>query len=217
MATRLGLPGITAGRRSHDGRARPPPRRDHRRALSRGACLDRGRDRCDPQRQAPRPARHLRYRPALFRAQRDGGRRVPHLRQAVAAAAQRVRPPRRRRRPARRHDRCDRQRPRAARPGFEAPALHLGGERHHRARDVAAAVTGAVPQRSSDAAKACSMPSPAPLPTSCACPPGGSPSARRRTSSSSSSTGPGASMSRPSARNPRMPRSRGARSRDARS
>ena len=43
--------GDHAGGRDHHGRARPAPRRDHRRALSRRACLDRGRDRGDPPRQ----------------------------------------------------------------------------------------------------------------------------------------------------------------------
>ena len=47
---------------------------------------------------------------------------------------------------ARRHDRCDRQRPCAVGPGFEAPAVQLGGLRHRRARDVAAAVARALPQ-----------------------------------------------------------------------
>ena len=49
--------------------------------------------------------------PALFRAERDRGRRLPHLRQAVAAAAQRGRPPGHRRGGRRRHDRLRRQRP----------------------------------------------------------------------------------------------------------
>ena len=83
-------------------------------------------DRGDPPGQGGRAAGDLRYRPALFRAERDRDRRLPHLRQTVAAVAQRSRPPRRRRGPARRHDRRDRQRPRAVGPGFEAPAVQLG-------------------------------------------------------------------------------------------
>ena len=151
IATRLGLPAITPVGRTHHGRARPAPRRDHRRALPRRACLDRGGDRRDPPGQGGRAAGHLRHRPALFRAERDRDRRLPDLRQAVAAAAQRERPPRRRRGSARRHDRRDRQRPRAVGPGFEAPAVQLGGLRHRRAGDAAAAVARAVPQPASDA------------------------------------------------------------------
>ena len=59
---------------------RPPPRRP---------CLDRRGDRGDPPGQGARAAGHLRHRAALFRAERDRGRRLPHLRQAVAAAAHR--------------------------------------------------------------------------------------------------------------------------------
>ena len=48
--------------------------------------------------QSARAAGDLRHRPALFRAERDRDRRLPHLRQIVAAVAQRGGPPRRRRR-----------------------------------------------------------------------------------------------------------------------
>ena len=81
-------------RRSHDDRARPAPGARVRRALPRRACLDRGGRRCHPQGQAGGPAHHLRYRAALFLAERDRDRRLPHLRQAVAAAARRARPAR---------------------------------------------------------------------------------------------------------------------------
>ena len=45
IATRLGLPAITPIGRTHHGRTRPAPRRDHRRPLPCRACLDRGGDR----------------------------------------------------------------------------------------------------------------------------------------------------------------------------
>ena len=146
IATRLGLPAI------------PPAaeiimiERDlrlveiDRRALSRRPSLDRRRDRGDPPRQGAGAAGHLRYRTALFHAERDRDRRLPHLRQIVAAVAQRSRPPRGGRRAARRHDRRDRQRPRAVGPGFEAAAVQLGGLRHRRARNPAAVVARALPQ-----------------------------------------------------------------------
>ena len=41
----------------------------------------------DPPRQGRRAGGHLRHRAALFRPERDGDRRFPHLRQALAAAA----------------------------------------------------------------------------------------------------------------------------------
>ncbi len=75
-------------RRGHHDRARPAPGRGDRRALPRRPRLDRGGDRRDPPRQGARPAGDLRHRPALLHPQRDGDRRLPHLRQDLAAAAQ---------------------------------------------------------------------------------------------------------------------------------
>ena len=150
IATRLGLPAITPAAEII------MVERDLRLVAITGAryhvahVSTARRDRGDPPGQGGRAAGHLRHRPALFRAERDRDRRLPDLRQIVAAVAQRERPPRRRRGSARRHDRRDRQRPRAVGPGFEAPAVQLGGLRHRRAGDVAAAVARAVPQPASE-------------------------------------------------------------------
>ena len=57
IATRLGLPAITAGGRGDHDRARSAPRRLDRRALSRRARLDRGGDRGDPAGQGGRTCR----------------------------------------------------------------------------------------------------------------------------------------------------------------
>ena len=139
-------------RRGDDDRARPAPGRADRRALPRRACLDRRRGRCDPQGEAGRPARHLRHRPALFRAERDRDRRLPHLRQALAAAARRGGPARRSprasptapstaspattRRTTRRASACPSPRPSPASIGLET-LLPLALEPYHKRRDVA--------------------------------------------------------------------------------
>ncbi len=80
--------------RDHHDRARPAARRADRRALSRRPPLDRRRGRGDPSRQGAGAAGHLRHRTPLFHPERDRDRRLPHLCQIVAAAAQRSRPPR---------------------------------------------------------------------------------------------------------------------------
>ena len=89
IATRLGLPAIPAAAEiimiERDLRLVEIDRR----ALSRRPSLDRRRGRGDPPRQGAGAAGHLRHRTALFRAERDRDRRLPHLRQIVAAAAQR--------------------------------------------------------------------------------------------------------------------------------
>src|SRR5574341_654688 len=59
-------------------RARLEAVRDHRRPAPHRPCLDRGGDRGDPPGEAAPAARHLRYRAALLRTQRDRGRRLPH-------------------------------------------------------------------------------------------------------------------------------------------
>ena len=46
----------------------------------------------DPPGEGPGPQCHVRYRAALFHLERDGDRRLPDVRQAVAAVAQRSRP-----------------------------------------------------------------------------------------------------------------------------
>ncbi len=75
-------------RRGDPGRARHPPRgADRRRGPFRPRLHRRGAG-ADPPGEGRRSRRHLRHRAALFRPQRDRDRRLPHLRQAVAAAAQ---------------------------------------------------------------------------------------------------------------------------------
>ena len=98
-------------RRGDAHRARSASGRDNRRALPRGACDDGRGARTDLRGEAGWIAGHLRHRPPLFCAQRDGHRRLPHLRQGVAAPAGRNRPARGRRRTFGRHHRCDRERP----------------------------------------------------------------------------------------------------------
>ena len=91
----------SAGRRDADGGARPAPARTDRRPAAFRARLDGGCTRRDPRRQGARPAGHLRHGP-LPGAQRARGRRLPDLRQGLAAAALGGRPARRGRGAARR-------------------------------------------------------------------------------------------------------------------
>ncbi len=154
IATRLGLAGIPAGRGDHD-RARPAPGRADRRALPRGARLDRRRGRCDAAREGARPAGQRRGGAGPFRAERARGRGLPYLRQGLAAAALRGGSPRGRGGAGGRHDRCDRERPLPAGPGQQAPAVRPGRVRRGRARDDAAGSPVAGPRRHALAARRC--------------------------------------------------------------
>ena len=79
VATRLGLPGVQQGGRDHRAGARRAPRRDHRRALSRGAAHLRREPRRDARRQGAQAARHLRRLDQSPDAQRERHRPLPHL------------------------------------------------------------------------------------------------------------------------------------------
>ena len=139
IATRLGLSGITPRGRDHHGRARyAPGRDDRRRAFTPPMSRPPTASTLIRERQERGPAGHLRHRPALFRAERDRGRRLPHLRQAVAAAAHREDRRARDRRPRRRHDRRHRQRPPPAGPGRKRVPFASAASRRRRAGDAAA-------------------------------------------------------------------------------
>ena len=83
------------------------------------------------------PAGHLRRLDQPPGAQRERRRRLPHLLQALAAAAQRGRPAGDDRGARRRHDRRHRLRPRSAGRRDQAPALRRSRRRRDRARDAA--------------------------------------------------------------------------------
>ena len=125
---------------------------------------------------------HLRYRRALFCPERPRRRRLPHLRQAGAAAARREGSPGRGRGPEGRHDRRHRLGPSAAGPGQQARALRPGRAGRHRAGNPAADLARAGAQRPPHPA--------APVPAAVehagaacsACPAASSPRARRPTS-----------------------------------
>ncbi len=143
LATRLGLPAIPAAAEAilvaRDIRLAQADRRGG----AFRACLHRRGAGADPARQGRRDRRHLRHRAALFRPERDGDRRLPHLRQAVAAAAGGRRPSGGGGGAGRRHDRRHRLRPPAARRRRQAVALRPGGAGWGRARDVARGHAGA--------------------------------------------------------------------------
>ena len=79
-------------RRGDPGRARHPAGGADRRRGAFRPCLHRRRAGADPPGEGRRSRGDLRHRAAVFRPQRDRDRRLPHLRQAVAAAAQGGRP-----------------------------------------------------------------------------------------------------------------------------
>ena len=113
QSTRLGLPGIPAAAEAI------MVARDIRLAeLTRGAVHFAHVSTAealvaDPQGQGRRTLRDLRHRPTLFRSERDLDRRLPQLRQAVAALAERARSARGRRGAGGWHDRRDRLGPSA--------------------------------------------------------------------------------------------------------
>ena len=129
LATRLGLPGIPAAAEAILVARDIRLARADRRGGAFRPCLDRRGAGPDPPGEGGRRGRDLRYRAALFRPERDGDRRVPHLRQAVAAAAQGSRPAGGGCRAGRWHDRRHRVRPPAARCRRQAPAVRPGGGR----------------------------------------------------------------------------------------
>ena len=134
-------------RRGDPGRARHPAGGADRRGGAFRPCLHRRGAGADPPGESRRHRGHLRHRAALFRPQRDGDRRLPHLCQAVAAAAQGSGPAGGGGRAGRWHDRRHRLRPPAARCRRQAPALRPGHARRHRARHPARRDAGAGSRR----------------------------------------------------------------------
>ena len=143
LATRLGLPGIPGRRRGDPGRARHPAGAAYRRGGAFRACLHRRRAGADPPCEGGRRGGHLRHRPAIFRLERDRDRRLPHLCQAVAAAAQGCRSPGGGGGAGGRHDRRGGLGPPAARRRRQAPAVRPGDAGRCRAGHVARGDAGA--------------------------------------------------------------------------
>jgi len=170
MATRLGLPGITPAAEvmmiERDLRlVELTGARYHAAHVSTAAAIEAIRG--AKQRRLPVTCDTA---PPLFRAQRDGGRRVSHLRQIVAAFAQRVGPP------CRRRGACTTAR------STPSPATHAPHDQDSKRlpftsaesgiiglEDAAAALARAVPQRSSalDRFAACAYLRPPPAFSAC--------------------------------------------------
>ena len=148
--------------------------------------------------KAGRPAGHLRRLDQQPRPERERRRRLPHLLQALAAAAPRGRPPGPDRGAGRRRHRRHRVRPQPAGRRDEAPALRGGRRRGGRPRDPARGGPAPRPYRRRGAAARCcaalsAKPADDPRPARR----DGSRSARRPTSSCSIPTRPTCSTSGP--------------------
>jgi dihydroorotase len=87
LAARLRFARHTGGGRGDPGRARHQSRAVDRRRRAFRACLNGGGARTDPPGEGRWAGGDLRYRAAVFRPQRERDRRLPDLRETVAAVA----------------------------------------------------------------------------------------------------------------------------------